>query len=168
MTDQRTLENIKMLHPKLRGEALMIYEDICKVLTGKVSVRFISTFRSFAEQDALYAQGRTKPGKIVTNARGGTSFHNYGLAIDICLIQDTNGDGKVDKALWDVKTDFDGDKKADWIEVVQVFKQYGWEAGIDWHFCDPPHFQKTFGFNIKQLQGLHSSNRVDKNGFVLI
>jgi hypothetical protein len=39
--------------------------------------------RSFAEQDALYAQGRTKPGKIVTKARGGFSNHNFGVAFDI-------------------------------------------------------------------------------------
>lgn len=40
------------------------------------------TLRSDAEQDALYAQGRTKPGKIITNARAGQSAHNYGLALD--------------------------------------------------------------------------------------
>ena len=40
------------------------------------------TYRSPAEQDALYAQGRTTPGKIVTNARGGDSFHQYRVAYD--------------------------------------------------------------------------------------
>ena len=40
------------------------------------------TYRSPEEQNGLYAQGRTKPGKIVTNARGGESFHNYGCAFD--------------------------------------------------------------------------------------
>lgn len=40
------------------------------------------TLRTWEEQDGLYAQGRTKPGKIVTNARGGESFHNYGCAFD--------------------------------------------------------------------------------------
>jgi peptidoglycan L-alanyl-D-glutamate endopeptidase CwlK len=40
------------------------------------------TFRSGVEQDALYAIGRTEPGRIVTNARAGQSAHNYGLALD--------------------------------------------------------------------------------------
>ena len=40
------------------------------------------TYRSPVEQDALYAQGRTLPGKIVTHAKGGESLHNKGLAVD--------------------------------------------------------------------------------------
>ncbi|SVE43245.1 uncharacterized protein METZ01_LOCUS496099, partial [marine metagenome] len=42
----------------------------------------VHTLRTYAEQDDLYEQGRTEPGKIVTNARGGKSWHNFGLAID--------------------------------------------------------------------------------------
>lgn len=45
------------------------------------------TLRTWEEQDGLYAQGRTKPGKIVTNARGGESFHNYGCAFDFVPLQ---------------------------------------------------------------------------------
>ena len=40
------------------------------------------TLRSMEEQNVLYAQGRTRPGKIVTNARGGDSWHNWGCAFD--------------------------------------------------------------------------------------
>lgn len=40
------------------------------------------TYRSPEEQNELYAQGRTKPGRIVTNARGGDSFHNHRCAFD--------------------------------------------------------------------------------------
>lgn len=161
MSDKFSIDKISLLHPKLRDEAFLILEEINKNLTGGAICRFLSTLRTFAEQDKLYQQGRTTPGKIVTNARAGTSYHNYGLAIDIVLIKDG-------KALWDIKTDFDGDGKADWIEVVQVFKNHGWEWGGNWKFTDYPHFQKVFGLSIKQLQALHSSNRVDKNGFVLI
>jgi peptidoglycan L-alanyl-D-glutamate endopeptidase CwlK len=42
----------------------------------------VSGLRTAAEQNALYAQGRTTPGHIVTNARAGLSMHNYGLAVD--------------------------------------------------------------------------------------
>ena len=168
MTDLFSIKKIELLHPKLRDEALLIYGDIERNLTGNAKCRFLSTLRTFAEQDALYQQGRTKPGKIVTNARAGTSYHNYSLAIDIVIIADKDMNGTYESALWDVKSDFDKDGKADWIEAVHIFKSYGWEWGGDWKFSDPPHFQKTFGYSIQQLKALHDSKRVDKNGYVLI
>ena len=48
-------------------------------------------FRSIAAQDALYAKGRTEPGEQVTKAKGGQSPHNYGLAVDVCLVQPDYG-----------------------------------------------------------------------------
>ena len=161
MKDQTTLDRIQLMHPKLRAEVVAIYDEICDALRGKAFCRFSYTLRTFKEQDDLYAQGRTKSGGKVTNAKGGYSFHNYGLALDIVIIDGAS-------ASWDIKKDFDGDGKADWMEVVQIFKRYGWEAGIDWKFIDPPHFQKTFGKSIYELKALHTAGKVDKNGFVLI
>jgi peptidoglycan L-alanyl-D-glutamate endopeptidase CwlK len=152
----------------LRDEALELYDEIVASLTGSAICRFAYTLRTFAEQDALFAQGRSKPGKVVTNAKGGQSYHNYGLAIDIVLILDKDKNGTFETAAWDLKTDFDGDKKADWMEVVQIFKRYGFEWGGDWKFVDAPHFQKTFGKSIYELKSLHAAGKVDKNGFVLI
>jgi len=165
--DPVTLERIKLLHPKVREEALQIYEEICQALTGKAICRFSFTLRTIAEQNKLFAQGRSIVGKIVTKARGGHSYHNYGLAIDIVLIKDTNGDGNYDKAVWDTKTDFDGDGKSDWMEVVQIFKEYGWQWGGDWKFYDAPHFQKTFGYSVRQLLAMHNAGNI-KNGYVNI
>jgi len=162
MKDQKTLERIKLMHPKLIKEVEEIYEEICEALTGRAICRFTSTLRTFAEQDALYAKGRTAPGGRVTNARGGFSVHNYGMALDIVLIKD----GK--EAVWDVKTDFDKDGKSDWMEVVEIFKQYGWEWGGNWKFYDAPHFQKTFGKSVRELLALKTANKVDKNGYVMI
>ena len=166
--DKITLERIKLLHPKVREEAMEIYEDICKALSGKAMCRFAFTLRTIAEQDALYAQGRTKPGKIVTKARGGFSMHNYGLAIDVVLLLDRDGDGKYTEASWDTKGDFDSDGVADWMEIVRVFKEFGWVWGGDWKFYDAPHFEKTFGYSVRQLLNLHKSGKVDANGFVKI
>lgn len=168
MKDQTTLDRINLLHPKLRDEALSIYDEILTVLTGSAVCRFSFTFRTFAEQDALYAQGRSKPGKIVTKAKGGQSYHNYGLAIDIVLLVDRDKNGTFENPSWDEKMDFDGDRIADWMEVVAIFKRHGWEWGGDWHFRDAPHFQKTFGKSIYDLKALHTAGKVDKNGFVLI
>lgn len=160
--DNITLERINLLHPKLRDEANEIYKEICAALTGRAFCRFAFTLRTFAEQDALYAQGRTKPGHIVTKAKAGLSYHNYGLAIDIVLIID----GK--EASWDMKTDFDGDRTADWSEIVNIFKQYGWQWGGDWTFKDNPHFQKTFGKSVRDLLSLYDTKKVDGHNYVLL
>lgn len=159
--DQITLDRIQKLHPSLRAEASTIYTEICSKLTGRALCRFTHTLRTIEEQDALYAQGRTKPGKVVTNAKGGQSYHNYGLAIDICLIID----GK--EASWDSIRDFDGDKIADWMEIVKIFEAHGWEWGGDWRFKDLPHFQKTFGYTTKQLYFKHKAGDVT-SGYVNI
>jgi peptidoglycan L-alanyl-D-glutamate endopeptidase CwlK len=152
MRDEKSVERLATVHPSLRNEVLEIYADIAEALSGKAICRIAHGIRSFAEQDALFAQGRTKGGKIVTNAKGGESYHNYGLAVDIVLLKDTDGNGTFDTASWETNVDFDGDGMADWQEIVKVFKMYGWEAGIDWKFRDAPHFQKTFGKSIKELQ----------------
>jgi peptidoglycan L-alanyl-D-glutamate endopeptidase CwlK len=163
MIDQVTLDRIARLHPKLRDEAKAIYFEINNNLKGKAICRFAYTLRTDAEQDALYAIGRTKPGKVVTNARGGESLHNYGLAIDIVLLLDKNGDGTFETASWQTNVDFDGDGQADWMEVVKIFKLHGWEWAGDWKFVDMPHFQKTFGYSVKQLQ-----SKPKPNGYVAI
>jgi peptidoglycan L-alanyl-D-glutamate endopeptidase CwlK len=144
MTDQITLKRIELLHPSLKDEAIQIYSEICETLSNGVMCRFTHTLRTIKEQNDLYAKGRTIKGQIVTNAKGGQSFHNYGLAIDIVLIIDG-------KATWDRGKDFDRDGQPDFMEVVKIFKKYGWEWGGDWHFKDYPHFQKSFGLTIKQL-----------------
>ena len=156
--DTISLQRIEFLHPKLREEAKAILAEINESLIGSAICRFAYTLRTFAEQDGLYAQGRTKPGSIVTNAKGGQSYHNYGLAIDIVLLKDTNKDGTFDTASWETTVDFDSDGVADWIEVVKIFKLHGWEWGGDWKFTDKPHFQKTFGHSIVQLQKLNKNH----------
>lgn len=153
--DKVTIERIKLIHQNLKDELGTIYAEICEALDGRAECRFTHTLRTFEEQDALYALGRTKPGKVVTKARGGDSYHNYGLAVDIVLL--VGG-----KALWDIKTDYDKDGRSDWMEVVEIFKRYGWEWGGDWKFVDNPHFQKNCGYTIAQLKSLWKANRVFK------
>ncbi|EAC2891949.1 TPA_asm: N-acetylmuramoyl-L-alanine amidase family protein [Listeria monocytogenes] len=87
-------------------------------------------YRSKAEQNALYAQGRTKPGSIVTNAKGGQSNHNFGVAVDLCLY---SNDGK--KVIWESTT-------SRWKKVVAAMKAEGFKWGGDWKtFKDYPHFE---------------------------
>lgn len=159
--DKITLQRIELIHPNLRDEVREIYREICERVSKKAAVRFAHTLRTFKEQAEIYAKGRTAPGKIVSNARPGRSWHNYGMAVDIVLLV---GGG----ALWDIKTDFDGDGRPDWMEAVQVFKEYGWEWGGDWAFKDYPHFQKTLGQTIDQMHKRFLSGKVDANGYVII
>jgi uncharacterized protein (DUF2141 family) len=56
-------------------------------------------------------------------------------------------------------TDFDGDGKSDWQEVVIIFQQYGWEWGGNWKFTDLPHFQKTFNKSVRELLSLHNTQK---------
>jgi peptidoglycan L-alanyl-D-glutamate endopeptidase CwlK len=98
------------------------------------------------EQDALYAQGRNAPGKIVTYAKGGSSYHNYGLAFDIALA--TQGG-----VSWDTKADINDNPIPDFFEVGKIGEECGLEWGGRWRGKkqDLPHFQFTFGLTIPEL-----------------
>lgn len=136
--DKVSEDRIKLLHPKIREEVKKLYDQANSVLTGRAKVRIVQGYRTFAEQDGLYKQ-RPK----VTNAKGGQSYHNYGLAIDFCLLID----GK--EISWDTAKDWDGDKQADWLEVVLVFTRAGYKWGKA--FNDLPHLEKTFGLNWRDM-----------------
>lgn len=162
--DQLSLQRISKLHPKLREECKKIMAEVNQKTYTKASFcRITFTLRTFAEQQAIYNQGRTTPGQKVTNAKPGQSIHNYGLAVDIAFV--INGKD----ASWDVKKDWDRDGQSDWMEVVAVFKKYGWEWGGDWvSFKDMPHFQKTFGYSWQKLLNLKNAGKVDQEGYVII
>jgi len=155
--DGITLDRIKLLHPSLRDEALLIYNEICERLTDRVICRFSHTLRTNSEQNALYAQGRNGDKRpIVTYARGGQSMHNYGIAIDIVLLVDKDGNGTYETVDYSITSDNDKDGLSDFEEIDYVFNLYGWKGlykpdGKRWDF---PHFQKTFGLSISQLQSL--------------
>lgn len=98
-----------------------------------------STYRDNASQNALYAQGRTTLGKVVTNARAGQSFHNYRCAVDVVPIR--NG-----KPVWDAKDSV-------WQTVGALGKAAGLEWAGDWkRFKEMAHFQYTGGLTLAQLQ----------------
>lgn len=157
--DKITEQRIARLHPKVRGEMIKIINECNEVLQGKSEVRIVQGLRTFDEQANLYAQGRTKTGKKVTNAKAGQSIHNYGFAVDICLLLD----GKT--VSWDTAKDWDQDKIADWQECVKVFTKYGWSWGGNWKtFKDLPHFDKIGCNDWRKLQAMPK----DKDGYVIL
>ncbi|MGM0902487.1 MAG: M15 family metallopeptidase [Bacillota bacterium] len=140
-------ENVHLvegLHPEL-----IYYTDLLVQMAGEDGIKVVITddFRSFHEQDKLYAKGRSGEGNIVTHAKAGESLHNYGLAVDFALI--TSGD----QVIWDLNYDGNGNSRSDWMEVVEIAKGLGFEWGGDWkHFKDYPHLQMDFGLSLRDLQ----------------
>jgi peptidoglycan LD-endopeptidase CwlK len=133
----RADKKLANVHPTLKAKAI---ELIKRAHAQGINVLITQGYRSIAEQNELYAQGRTKPGKVVTNARGGYSYHNFGLAFDVVI---QNADGSL---CWN--TD---DKR--WKTVGAIGKSLGLEWGGDWRkFPDYPHFQLTFGLSLADLR----------------
>ncbi|SLK17243.1 MULTISPECIES: M15 family metallopeptidase [unclassified Paenibacillus] len=132
------------LHPVVaESEKLLVR----KAARRGIEIVITHDFRSIDEQDALYNQGRNIAGNIVTNAKGGESYHNYGLAIDFAL-QTPEGD-----VVWDMERDDNGNGKPDWLEVVELAKELGFTWGGDWdNFPDYPHLQMDFGLSINDLK----------------
>jgi len=143
--DSRTSAEIAKLHPLIRSKA-KTFINTCQIKGYKV--RIYSSLRTWKKQRQLYRQGRTAPGGIVTNAKAGRSYHNYGLAFDCCIIQ--NG-----------KCNFSLNSK-----VVATAKRYGFSWGGDWSsFQDKPHFQYSIK-SINQLETLYKTNKKQADGYV--
>jgi len=140
MRTKRTIENLGSLNKKALAklEPFVTAAEQAMEKHG-VKVEVISGLRSWAAQAALFAQGRTKPGRIVTKARPGSSWHNYGLAIDLGLF--SNG----------VYLDEVDPKRADRLyqEIGTIAAKHGIEWAGNWKsFTETPHFQVTFGLTL--------------------
>ncbi|NOU83843.1 M15 family peptidase [Paenibacillus sp. LMG 31459] len=163
-----TLDQVKLKSvSKLSGLQPVIAAGMIALITGcynrGVQIIITQGLRTKAEQDNLYAKGRTakqlaavglshviaQPKEdIVTNARGGYSNHNYGWAIDFALLLP---DGRT--VSWDMLRDDDKDSLPDWSEVVEEAKRLGFSWGGDWRtFTDMPHLEMVFGLTTSQLR----------------
>ena len=150
MSDKITLQRINTSHPLIREDLQKLYIAINNQLPKGVRLRFSHVFRTNDEQDALYNK-RPK----VTNAKGGQSIHNYGLAFDIVILFDKDGNGTFETASWKQDEYFG--------KVVSFFKKNGYTWGGDWtSFKDNPHFQKDFGYTWRTLIDLEKFT--DTNG----
>jgi peptidoglycan L-alanyl-D-glutamate endopeptidase CwlK len=122
----------RYLHPVFRQKAA----DLLRTLAGEgMPFRLFEGYRTFERQRYLYAQGRTRPGPVVTRARPGMSYHQYGLAGDFVLFE--NG-----KWSWDA-----ADERARWWERL---RQAGRELGLEPLAFEAPHLQFG-GWKIEEL-----------------
>lgn len=146
MRDTISINRVANLHPAIAGEVVALIDKVEQGFPDHVKVRIVQGLRTIEEQNKLYAQGRTAPGHRITNARGGSSYHNYGLAFDFAILYNDT------ELSWDINYDFDKDGVKDWQEVVQVFKAAGWTWGGNWKTLkDNPHLQKTFKYGWRDL-----------------
>ena len=128
--DKVTNERIEKLDPRIRctvKHLINFMED-----KYKIRMRVTDGYRSHAQQNELYKKGRTTKGPVVTWVKAGYSYHNYGLAIDVCTIE--NG-----KAYWREKD-------------YKLFNNEAVKFGAEWgiKFKDKPHFQFRFGKTASQ------------------
>ena len=138
---QKKLEGV---HPFIAEKALQL---VTKAYDQKIYIIITQGYRTYKEQNELYAQGRTKPGKIVTKAKGGFSMHNHRLAFDYAV---ASADGKT--IYWDEKIDTNKDAKRDYYQIGALGKSLGLRWGGDFRsFKDLPHFEYTFGLDIDDL-----------------
>ena len=121
--DARSEKAIATLLPQVQPMARALVQ---KAAAAGITIRVLSGLRSFAEQDALYAQGRTAPGPIVTKARGGYSNHNFGIAFDVGV--------------------FEGNRYLADSPKYKAVGVLGMDLGLEWGgswktIVDQPHFQ---------------------------
>ena len=140
--DKASDNRIASLHPYVQNQMKAFV--LKAKLRFDVDLRVVQGYRTYEEQDKLYAQGRTAPGSIVTKARGGFSNHNFGLAVDVVPFE--NG-----KLNWETKN---------YPLIGTIGKSVGLEWGGDWKsIVDRPHFQNMFGYSLKQLRNLPKDNK---------
>lgn len=150
--DARTLKNLATLDDKAQDRFRQL------ALLGKATAAtygceyvVISGHRSWEEQDALYAQGRTNPGAKVTNARGGQSNHNFGIAADFGVFKAgeyLDGGTQYEQSL------------AERIHAAVAIHAHrlGFDWGGDWEgMVDPPHFELRTGLTMAAKRQLYQT-----------
>lgn len=145
MRDKISERRIDLLHPMARG----VFKDFIEECerTKNITLRITEGLRTWEEQAKIYAQGRTTPGKIVSYAPPGKSWHNYGLAIDIALLDEG-------KLKWDL------DYKS--LENISLAHGLTWGGNFvvkGKPFPDYPHYQITFGKRINEMLTLYASGK---------
>ena len=131
--------NINDLHTKVTA---MASEFINRCKAEGIDVLITSTYRDAESQNELYAQGRTTPGKVVTKANAGQSYHNWKVAFDVVPIR--NG-----KPVWGTK----GEDLVLWERVGAIGEGLGLEWAWRWtNNKEMAHFQYTGGLKIADFQ----------------
>lgn len=134
----KTIDNdINNLHPAIKNKVLLFFADVNKTLG--YNLKIVEGYRSIKRQSELYEQGRSLPGKKVSNAKGGSSYHNYGLAIDI----------------FDAKLGYN----INYEKIHPIGLKYGFNNGSAWN--DKGHFEYRAGKTVNQLLAMVELQKTD-------
>ena len=141
MGDSRDLAD---LDPHVRAMAI---ELLARSAAAGIPLTVTFTLRSMATQATLYAQGRSCPGCVVTNARPGYSFHNFGLALDVVPT------GLLALPDWGDTPEHQARTDALWTQVGAIGKALGFRWGGEFaHLKDRPHFEWSGGLTLADLR----------------
>lgn len=144
MFTEKSKQRLLKVHPLLAEKVRILGETLDR---DGMEIQVVQGFRTAAEQQALFDQGRTKPGKRVTNARPFQSNHSYGLAVDVCPF--VGGQPQ-----WEDEEGFQ--------KIGHEAKLLGLEWGGDWkNLIDNPHIQLP-GLSIKQCFSIYSKGGLQK------
>lgn len=128
---------LQLVHPELADKVRKMADMLA---VSGIEIRVTQGLRSWADQLNLWLKGRDRDGNVidpkavVTNARPGYSWHNFGLAVDVAPFKDTAAGAIPD---WDVTHPV-------WKRIVSVGESLGLVSGSEWRtFPDWPHFQLT-------------------------
>lgn len=133
-----SMQRINTLNPQLIPSATRVFDRCQK---EKIPIYIVWGSRTLEQQDLLFRHGRTIPGNVITTHRAGFSAHNYGLALDFCLLFDTellSWEDVYPRKYWRLK----------WLRVSQYFEEEGWESGWRWQSFEPGHVQNLMGKTI--------------------
>lgn len=130
--------DLKELSPIVR-EKVELFLSKCHAVG--IDLLVTSTYRDYESQQALFEQGRSTSGKIVTNAQAGYSFHNFRCAVDVVPL-------RLGKPVWDSSD-----------PLWKVVGQMGEDCGLEWagrwqKFKETAHFQYTEGRSLAELRAL--------------
>jgi peptidoglycan LD-endopeptidase CwlK len=147
--DQRTESNIRTILPQTQRAARSFLTRAKNNFAG-FDVRILSGSRTYAEQDQLYKKGRFgNPPPKVTNARGGQSNHNFGIAWDVGIFQNgkyLTGDTKAEAAIYK--------------QLASTAKTDDLEWGGDWtSIVDMPHYQLKLDLTLAQVRKRFESGK---------
>jgi peptidoglycan L-alanyl-D-glutamate endopeptidase CwlK len=138
--EERSYKVFDGLKPDFKQRVIRWYEEC---MSEGLKILVYCGYRSNEDQDKLYKHGRTIEGKIITNAKGGQSFHNYGRAIDYVPVK--NGETS-----WDDTTSY--------LKAQRIAKEFGLRP-ISWEL---PHLEDG---NFKNWRELQASQKPAKTLF---
>lgn len=156
--DEGTDQVLSHVYPNLRIRVIQVYNAVYESLG--LHMRATSGMRSIEEQKKLWKIGRDESGneiegeQVVTRARPGNSFHNYGLAVDSCF----RGKDPYFEYLQLKNTE---EFNKIWDTFGRLCKASGLVWGGDFKMKDRPHVELTYGLSLGQIKLLYNQMGID-------